>query len=82
MIALLTVGGHSAQVHMRLLVNGSSLAITQMGPDFLLLDSPINHPPGKASVIMRVDQSERRWQVHLPEGITTAAKKIRIATCA
>ncbi len=67
---------------MRLMVNGSSLAITQMGPDFLLLDSPSNHPPGKASVIMQVDQSESRWNVQLPKGISADSKKVLIATCA
>ncbi len=59
-------GGHSALVKMRLLVNGSSLSIAQMGPDFLLVDEPINHPPSDASVVMQIDQSERRWNVHLP----------------
>lgn len=67
---------------MRLLVNGNSLSISQMGPDFLFVDSPINHPPGNASVVMQVDQSESRWQVNLPEGISTVSKKILIATCA
>ena len=67
---------------MRLLVNGSSLSIAQMGPDFLLVDSPIDHPPGNASVVMQVDQSESRWPVNLPEGISTASKKVLIATCA
>jgi len=67
---------------MRLLVNGSSLSIAQMGPDFLLVDAPIDHPPGNASVVMQVDQSESRWQVNLPEGISTTSKKILITTCA
>ena len=67
---------------MRLLVNGSSLSIAQMGPDFLLVDSPIDHPPGNASVVMQVDQSESRWNVNLPKGISTTSKKILIATCA
>jgi len=67
---------------MRLLVNGSSLSIAQMGPDFLLVDSPIDHPPGNASVVMQVDQSESRWKVNLPKGISTTSKKILITTCA
>jgi len=72
-------GGHSAQVKMRLLVNGSSVAVAQMGPDFLLVDAPISHPPGKASLVLQVDQSERRWDVHLPEGISAASKRVAIA---
>ena len=50
-----------------------------MGPDFLLVDAPINHPPGNASLILQVDQSERRWDVNLPEGISAASKRVAIA---
>ncbi len=73
-------GGHSALVKMRLLVNGDSIPVVQMGPDFLLVDAPINHPPGVGSVVLQVDQSERRWNVRLPNGISTASKRIAIAT--
>lgn len=64
---------------MRLLVNGSSIAVAQMGPDFLLVDVPINHPPGNASLVLQVDQSERRWAVHLPDGISAESKRVAIA---
>ena len=64
---------------MRLLVNGSSIAVAQMGPDFLLVDAPINHPPGNASLVLQVDQSERRWNVHLPDGISAGSKRVAIA---
>ena len=63
----------------RLVVNGSSIAVAQMGPDFLLVDAPINHPPGNASLVLQVDQSERRWDVNLPEGISAASKRVVIA---
>jgi hypothetical protein len=79
MITSSSQGGHSAQVKMRLLVNGSSIAVAQMGPDFLLVDAPINHPPGNASLVLQVDQSERRWDVNLPEGISAASKRVAIA---
>ena len=79
MIALSSQGVHSAQVKMRMLVNGSSIAIAQMGPDFLLVDAPINHPPGNASIVLQVDQSERRWDVNLPDGISVASKRVAIA---
>jgi hypothetical protein len=79
MIALSSQGGHSAQVKMRLLVNGCSISVVQMGPDFLLVDAPINHPPGDASVILKVDESERRWNVRLPDGISAESKRVAIA---
>jgi len=79
MIALSSQGGHSAQVKMRLLVNGGSIAVAQMGPDFLLVDAPINHPPGDATMVLQVDQSERRWDVRLPDGISAESKRVAIA---
>ena len=63
----------------RLVVNGSSIAVAQMGPDFLLVEHPLTIPPGNASLVLQVDQSERRWDVHLPNGISTACKRVSIA---
>ncbi|MHB8521215.1 MAG: hypothetical protein ACYDH9_10705 [Limisphaerales bacterium] len=82
MNTLSSQGGHSAQVKMRLLVNGCSIAVVQMGPDFLLVEAPINHPPGDASVVLQVDQNERRWNVLLPNGISAESKRIAIAASA
>ena len=65
---------------MRLLVNGLSLTVAQLGPDYLLLDSPINHPPGEASLVLQVDESQRRWNVRLPAGISGDSKRVEIAT--
>lgn len=67
---------------MRLLVNGLSLPVAQMGRDFLLIDSPVNQPPANASLLLRVDMAERRWSVHLPEGISAASKRVALAKSA
>jgi hypothetical protein len=64
---------------MRLLINGFSIPVTQMGRDFLLIDVPVNHPPADASLILQVDQNERRWDVHLPQGISITSKRVAIA---
>jgi hypothetical protein len=72
-------GGHSAQVKMRLLLNGSSLPIAQMGPDFLILGSVTEHPPGDATIELRIDASERRWKVRLPNGVSTASRAVTIS---
>ena len=72
-------GGHSAQVKMQLLVNGGSVRVVQMGPDFLLVDEPFDHPPVDASVVLQVDGSERRWNVLLPEGLSALSKRVAIA---
>jgi hypothetical protein len=79
MIAEKSYGAHSAQVKMRLIVNGASIRITQMGPDFLFVESASDHPPGEATIVLQVDGSERRWNVHLQNGISAESKKVGIA---
>ena len=64
---------------MRLLVNGLCLPVAQMGPDFVLVDSPVNHPPADARMILQVDQTERCWSVRLPQGISAGTKRVTIA---
>jgi hypothetical protein len=64
---------------MRLLVNGGSIRVVQMGRDFLVVDEPFDHPPADASVVLQVDESERRWNVLLPNGISSGSKRVAIA---
>ena len=64
---------------MRLLVNGTSLPIGQMGPDFLLLDAAIDHLPTEATIVLRVDETERRWNVKLPNGLSATSERVIIA---
>ena len=72
-------GGHSAQVKMQLLVNGLTVPVVQLGPDFLLVDAPLDLPAGDASVVMQVDQGERHWKVRLPDGSSAASRRVAIA---
>jgi hypothetical protein len=74
-------GGHSADVRINLMFSGHSIPVAQLGPDFLLLDAPADHPPGLASILLRVDQSERRWDVRLPNGISATSKRVAITAC-
>jgi hypothetical protein len=53
--------------------------VPQLGPGLLPLDAPADHPPGPASIVLRVDQSERRWDIRLPNGISAASKRVTIA---
>ena len=72
-------GAYSAQVKMRLLVNGQSIRITHMGPDFLLVECNDSYPPGEATIMMRVDESESQWRVRLPNGISKDSKHVALA---
>jgi hypothetical protein len=75
-------GGHSADVGIKLILNGHSIPVAQLGPGFLLLDAPADHPPGDASIVLRVDQSERRWNVCLPDGVSAGSKRVTIVAAA
>jgi hypothetical protein len=71
--------GYSADVRMQLCVNGHVLSIGQLGPDFIILDDPIDHPPAGAEVAMSIDGRERRWAVQLPDGVSASNPQTRIA---
>jgi hypothetical protein len=79
MIANQNYGARSAQVEMHLIINGSSVSITHMGPDFLFIEGGHDHPPGEATIVLQVDDAERRWQVNLPDGIAKASTRVALA---
>lgn len=64
---------------MQLIVNGLTLPIAQLGPDFLILEEPAEHPPATAEILLRVDAAERRWPVKLPNGLTIDDPTVAIA---
>jgi hypothetical protein len=70
--------GHSADVRILISVNGSVLPVAQLGPDFLTLREPSEHPSSDAEILMSIDGKERRWNVHLPEGISAARPRTKI----
>jgi hypothetical protein len=73
---------YSADVRMQLCVNGHVFKIGQLGPDFIILDNPIDHPPADAEIAMSIDGRQRRWSVHLPEGVSAGQLKTKTAPCA
>ena len=64
---------------MRLHVSGLSLRITHMGPDFVLVESPVDHVPDEACIFLKVDDSESQWRVRLPEGISKDSNRVALA---
>lgn len=70
---------HSADVRIELRLNGYALPIAQLGPGFLVLRSPVEHPPADGEIYMSIDGAESRWRVRLAEGITAQRRKTPIA---
>jgi hypothetical protein len=71
--------GHSAKVRMTLHLNGHTLSIAQMGPDFVILRQPVEHPPADAEITFVVDEQEERWPVYLPDGIRGEQTKVAVS---
>jgi len=71
----------SADIRIYLYVGGQVFKVGQLAPDFLILDDPLDQPPGRAEISMSVDGRERRWPVELPEGIVAGRTETRIGAC-
>jgi len=78
MISEISCGGHSAIVRMQLLFNAIAIPIAQMGPDYIIIKAACDHPPCDASIVLKVDDNERRWNVHLPDGISARSRRVPI----
>jgi hypothetical protein len=72
---------YSADVRMQLRVNGSVFVVGQLGPDFLMLDAPSDHPPAEAEIFLSIDGHEKVWRVRLVDGIRAGERETRIAAC-
>ena len=64
---------------MELRLNGHFLPIAQLGPNFLVLKNPIDHPPSDAEIFMSIDGREERWPVQLLQGMCSGERKIAIS---
>ncbi len=72
---------HSAEVRIHLHVNGYILPVAQLGPSFLVLRNPMDHPPCDAEITLSIDGSEERWAVYLINGIQVKRRKTAITRC-
>jgi hypothetical protein len=71
---------HSADVQMHLSVNGHTLTIGHLGPDYVVVDAPIDYPPSDAEISLSVDGKESRWTVRLIDGLSASQARSRIST--
>jgi hypothetical protein len=75
------VRNQSAQVRMELRLDGSVLNISHLGPDYLILAQPVDHPPARAEIVMSVDGKQSRWAVELPAGVSVDTQRTEILPC-
>jgi hypothetical protein len=67
---------------MSLCVNGHTFLIGHLGPTFLILDNPADHPPAEGEITVSIDGRVKRWHVQLPDGVSAAKPRTRIASVA
>jgi len=72
-----TFGPHSAVVRMQLDVDGRTYRIGQLGPEFIILKNPTDHPPAEGKITMWIDDHVRCWRVWLPDGISAEKRRTR-----
>jgi len=70
---------HSALVRMRLHVNGHTMVVGHMGPAYVIVDDPIDHPPAEAEVFLSIDGDVKRWPVFLPDGVSSSVRRVPLA---
>lgn len=74
--------GYSATVQMFLEIDGVRHDVSHMGPEFIILPQPPNHPPCLAIVGLSVDGRLKQWPVSLPDGLSEASRRVRTAKAA
>jgi hypothetical protein len=80
--SILVSAGHtgvSSDVRIHLLLDGQTLSVSHLGPDFLRLDKNVEHAPSTGRLFFSVDGNERQWDVRLPDGIALDSGRVRIA---
>jgi hypothetical protein len=64
---------------MHLVIGDHTLSVRQIGPDFLILETPIEHPPAMATLLVPIDGNMRERQVQLPAGVSARSRRVVIA---
>ncbi len=74
-----TANGYSADVRMHLSIDGRTIGIRQMGPDFVILQDSLEVPPTQGEISMSIDGRVKQWTVTLPDGICSNRIRTRVA---
>jgi hypothetical protein len=69
---------HSANIQITLLVADRELRIGHLGPNYVILDDPVDAPLSDAQLSLSVDGTTTRWPIQLPEGISTTRLRTHI----
>ena len=71
--------GYSAKVQMFLVIGGIRHDVPHMGPEFIILPQPPNHPPCEAIVGLSIDGRLNQRLVNMPDGLSEVSQQMRTA---
>ncbi|MBK8036076.1 MAG: hypothetical protein IPK22_02945 [Verrucomicrobiaceae bacterium] len=74
--------GYSAKVQLFLEIGRIRHDVPHMGPEFIILPQPPNHPPCQAIVGLSVEGQLKQWPVSLPDGLSEKSPRVRTAKAA
>lgn len=66
---------------MELKINGRIFDVGQLGPDFVRLRDPADHPPAHGEMMVSIDGHVKRWPVQLPDGVRAGQAHTRLECC-
>lgn len=78
MESITTPRSYSADVRLRLEIEGRVLSLAQTGPEHIIVREPIDLPPCHADVVVSVDGREHRRHVRLSEGMSKDSRFVKI----
>lgn len=67
---------YSSELSGYLEIGGARHALSQLGPEFLILCEAVESPPAQAEIVLFHDGQESRLAVALPNGIASSRTKI------
>jgi hypothetical protein len=76
------VGRHSSDVRLERHLEDWVLPVAQIGPDFLILRTPVDLPPSFGELKVQIDDREVRSPVHLMRGSSIGQPRTPIARVA
>ncbi|MDA1053859.1 MAG: hypothetical protein O3C40_25705 [Planctomycetota bacterium] len=71
---------YSATVKASLHVDGDTLNVAQLGPDFCIVREPRNYPPTNARIELTIDGRAETHDVFLTDGISEGCNEVRFAS--
>src|SRR5688572_21645336 len=70
--------GYSSDVELTLALRDARLSLSAIAPDSITLRECYEAPPGPATVLMKVDGREHRWNVYLTDGLKLGSCDARV----